>query len=190
MSRRLPTAEETLRILGTKRTRPAHRAPPPVGRKLTPIIKMLDEKFGKSEGALHARWREIVGEALGAHSEPIKVIKNRSGGGGTLQLKVAGAMAALVQHQAPDILARANLILGAGAVDKLRIVQGPVKPPTTAVDPAAKVRARRSRIRPLDAADEAALEAGLEDVPNERLKGALRTLGREVLRHPKGRRDD
>jgi len=95
-----------------------------------------------------------------------------------------------VQHQAPDILARANLILGAGAVDKLRIVQGPVKPPTTAVDPAAKVRARRSRIRPLDAADEAALEAGLEDVPNERLKGALRTLGREVLRHPKGRRDD
>lgn len=188
MSRRLPTPEETLRILGTKRTRPAHRAPPPVGRKLAPIIKALDDKFGKGEGALHARWREIVGEALGAHSEPIKVIRNRGGGGGTLQLKVDGPMAALVQHQAPDILARANLILGSGAVDKLRIVQGPVKPPIAALDPAAKVRARRARIQPLDAADEARLEAGLADAPNERLKGALRTLGREVLRHPKGAR--
>jgi hypothetical protein len=69
-------------------------------------------------------------------------------------------------------------------VDKLRIIQGPVKPPAAALDPAAKVRARRSRIRPLDAADEARLEAGLAETPNERLKGALRTLGREVLRHP------
>lgn len=188
--RTLPSAEETLRILGRKRTRPAHRAPPPVGRKLTPVIKMLDEKFGKSEGALHARWREIVGEALAARSEPIKVIKNRAGGGGTLQLKIDGPMAALVQHQAPDILARANLVLGTGTIDKLRIVQGPVKPPPAAVDPAAKVRARRSRVRPLDAAEEAGLEAGLEGLPNDRLKGALRTLGREVLRRPGRARGD
>lgn len=187
--RPLPTPEETLQILGRKRTRPAHRSPPPVGRKLTPVIKMLNEKFGKTEGALQTRWREIVGEALAAHSEPIKVIRNRAGGG-VLQLKIDGPMAALVQHQAPDILARANLILGTGTVDKLRIIQGPVRPPPAAVDPAAKVRARRARVRPLDAAEEARLEAGLETLPNDRLKGALRTLGREVLRRPGGARGD
>lgn len=183
MVRRLPTPEEALRILGQKRTRPAHRSPPPAGGRLAPVIKALDQKFAKGEGVLHARWREIVGEALAAHTEPVKVIKNRGGAaGGTLQLRVGGAMAAIIQHQAQDILGRANLVLGAGTVDKLRIVQGPVKPPAAPSDIGAAVRARRARIRPLDAAQEARLEAGLADAPDGRLKRALLTLGREVIR--------
>ena len=186
MARRLPTAEETARILGTKRTRPIRRAPPPAGRHLARIIKELDARFGKTEGALQARWREIVGDPLAAHSEPIKLIRSRTGAGGTLQLKVDGPIAALVQHQAPDILARANLILGAGAVDKLRIVQGPVRAAARAEDPAAVVRARRRRARPLDAAEEAQLEAGLDGAPDGALKAALRALGREVLRRNGG----
>jgi WD40 repeat protein len=44
-----------------------------------------------------------------------------------LELRVDGPAAALVQHQAPEILSRVNLFLGAGSVGKLRIVQGPVK---------------------------------------------------------------
>lgn len=186
MRRRLPTPEETVRILAEKRTRPPARPPAPAGRKLAPLLRGLEEQFGKGEGALRARWREIAGDALAPHSEPLKVIRNRVAGGGTLQLKVAGPMAALVQHQAPDILARANLVLGTGAVDKLRIVQGPVKPPVLPVDSGAKVRARRARIRPLDAAEEARLEAALAEAPDGRLKGALRSLGREVLRRRSG----
>jgi hypothetical protein len=185
-NRRLPSAEETLRILAQKRTRPALRSPPPVGRKLTPIIKALNDKFGKTEGALHARWREIVGDALAAHSEPIKIVRNRAGAGGALQIKVAGAVAALVQHQAPDILARANLVLGPGTVDKLRIIQGPVRPAARVLDTGAAVRARRQTVKPLDAADEARLEAGLAEAPEGRMKAALRTLGREVLRRNGG----
>ena len=42
-------------------------------------------------------------------------------------LGVAGASAALIQHQAPEIVARVNLFLGEGAVNKLRIVQGPLR---------------------------------------------------------------
>jgi hypothetical protein len=182
MRRRLPTPEETVRILAQKRTRPPPRTPAPMGRKLAPVLKSLEAQFGKGEGALQSRWREIAGDALANHSEPVKVIKNRTGAGGTLQLKVAGPMAALVQHMAPDILARANLVLGSGAVDKLRIVQGPVKPPPTAVDTGAKVRSRRARLRPLDAAQEARLEQSLGEAPEGRLKKALRSLGREVLR--------
>jgi hypothetical protein len=182
MARGLPTAEEAARILGRKRTLPPRRAPPPAGRHLTKIVKELDARFGKTEGALQARWREIAGDSLAAHSEPIKLIKARGGTGGTLQLKVAGPVAALVQHQAPDILARANLVLGSGAVDKLRIVQGPISAKRRAEDPAAAVRARRRNLKPLDAAEEAKLEASLADAPDGPLKAALRTLGREVLR--------
>jgi hypothetical protein len=172
MRRRLPTPEETVRILAAKRTRPPPRPIAPMGRKLAPVLKALEAQFGKGEGALRARWREIAGDSLANHSEPVKVIKNRSGAGGTLQLKVAGPMAALVQHMAPDILARANLVLGTGAVDKLRIIQGPVRPPVSAADTGAKVRARRARLRPLDAAAEARLEQSLAEAPE----------GREVLR--------
>jgi hypothetical protein len=182
MPRRLPTNEETARILGEKRTRPQRRAPPAAGRSLAKIIKALDNQFGHTEGALQARWREIAGEALAAHSEPLKLIKSRTGAGGTLQLKVDGPIAALVQHQAPDILARANLILGAGSVDRLRIVQGPVRPAARTLDPAAQVRARRRKLRPLDAAEEAQLETSLEKAPDGPLKTALLNLGREVLR--------
>lgn len=182
MSRRLPTAAETARILGEKRTRAPRRPAPRLGRKLTGFIKELDAKFGATDGALHARWREIVGEALAVHTEPIKVIKSRTGGGGTLQLKVGGPIAALVQHQAGDILARANMVLGAGAVDKLRIVQGPVRAVSGALDAAAAVKARRRKQRPLDAAQEAQLDRGLEKVAEGPLKAALQKLGREVLR--------
>ena len=182
MVRRLPTAAETTRILAEKHTRPQRRAPPPAGRHLTKVIKELDARFGQTDGVLHARWREIVGDAVAQHSEPIKLIRGRAGAGGTLQLKVNGAIAALVQHQGPEIMARANLVLGSGAVERLRIVQGPVRIAPQRLDPAAIVRARRRARRPLDAADEAILEEGLANAPDGPLKSALRSLGREVMR--------
>ena len=55
----------------------------------------------------------------------MKLSKSRTGGG-VLELKVDGPAAALIQHQAPPILDRVNLYLGAGTVVKLRIVQGPL----------------------------------------------------------------
>ncbi len=55
----------------------------------------------------------------------MKLVKSRTGGA-TLELRVAGPVAALIQHQAPLILDRLNLYLGEGAVARLRIVQGPL----------------------------------------------------------------
>jgi len=182
MSRPLPSAEDVARILATKRTRPPHRPPPPAGRSLAKLIKALDAKFGQGPDALKARWREIVGEALAARTEPVKLSRPRNGAGAVLELKVDGPAAALIQHQAPDILARVNLFLGQDAVARLRIVQGAVKRESLTPGAAAQAQARRRRARPLDAAAEAELEAGLAAVPNEGLKIALRRLGREVLR--------
>jgi hypothetical protein len=181
MPRRLPDHAEALRILAQRRTRPSRRGPPSAGRGLGKLIKSLEDRFGQGPDVLRARWREIAGDALAARTEPIKLVKNRVGGA-TLELKVDGPAAALIQHQAPEVLARVNLFLGDGAVAKLRIVQGRVKLPAAVQACAEAAKARRRRAQPLDAAQEAQLEAGLDKAKDGPLKAALLRLGREVLR--------
>jgi hypothetical protein len=182
MPRTLPTAAEAAEILSRKRTRPARRPPRPAGARLNGFVRTLDERFGRGPDTLKARWREIVGETLARHTEPAKLSRPRGGAGAVLELKVEGPAAALIQHQAPDILARVNLFLGAGAVERLRVVQGLVRPP-----PVAPKAVRRRRPAPLDAAKEAELAAAAADVVDEGLKAALIRLGREVLRREEAR---
>lgn len=172
--RPLPSAEEAHDILSRRRTRPPMRPAPPAGKSLAPLIKQLDAKFGQGPGLLQARWREIVGDQLARHTEPVKLIKARTGGS-TLELKVAGPAAALIQHQAPEIMARVNMLLGSGEVTRLRIVQGVLKKPDAAPP-------RRRSKAPLDAAAEQQLAEGLAAQPDSPLKAALLRLGREVLR--------
>ena len=177
MRRPLPTAEEAMRILTTKRTRPQRRPPPPAGRALNKTLKALDAKFGQGPGALTARWREIVGAEVARRTEPVKLVKGRNGQPSSLEIRVAGPAAAIIQHQAHDILARVNLFLGSDAVQKLRIVQGPLRPASETAQPAP-----RKRAAPLDAAKEAQLARDLADAPDGPLKDALTRLGRAVLR--------
>ena len=141
MPRPLPTDQEVAEILARKRTRPARKGPPPVGRKLG------------------------------------KFIKARGGGDAILEIRVDGPAAALIQHQAPAILARVNLFMGEGSAQRLRIVQGPVRPPASAGPPP------KRRKPPLDAGAEAELAASVADA-DPKLKDALLRLGREVLRNP------
>lgn len=89
-----------------------------------------------------------------------------------------------MQHQSEDILARVNLFLGPGTVDRLRIAQGPVKPPS---DIAAAPK-RRPAAQPLAAHDEADLKASIAAAPDA-LKGPLERLGRAVLGDPEKGRD-
>lgn len=179
--RPLPTAAEAAAILARKRTRPQRRAAPPAGRALNKMLKALDEKFGQGPGALQARWREIVGEEIARRTEPVKFTKPRGGGPGALEIRVAGAGAALIQHQATEIVSRVNLFLGEGAVNKLRIVQGPLR--NLVPDPPKP----RRKPPPLDAAQEAALVDSLASAPDGPLKAALLSLGRGVLRDRRGR---
>jgi hypothetical protein len=179
MPRKLPSRAEAAAILARKRPLPPRRPPRHAARGLTSLIKELESRFGQGDpDTLKARWSEIVGEALAGRSEPVKLVRSR-GGPATLELRVAGPVAALVQHQAPLILDRLKLFLGEGVVGKLRIVQGPLT--RAAAAPRSKPASRRMR-PPLDAADEAALAEGLSGTPDGPLKDALRRLGREVLR--------
>ncbi len=181
MPRRLPTACESARILAAKRTRPPGRPPATAGGALNKTIKALDARFGQGASALQARWTEIVGGAMARRTEPTKLTQPRAGGGASLELRVEGASATIVQHQAPDILARVNLFLGAGAVARLRIVQGPLRGLANRGPKEFSMRRRRAK-GPLDAAAEQALADSLATLPDGGLKLALERLGREVLR--------
>jgi len=183
MRRTLPTDAEAREILSRRRTRPVPRPTPRAGRALQGLIKELDGKFGRGAVALEPRWREIVGDRLARVTRPQKLTKGRGGAGGTLELRVAGPAALLVQHQSADILARVNLFLGAGSVDRLRIAQGPVKPPSDIAAPK-----RRPTAQPLTAHEEAELKAAIEAAP-EALQGPLERLGRAVLGDPDKGRD-
>ena len=181
MPRRLPSAQETVRILASRRTRPMPGPPPAAGRALLKTIKALEARFGQGADALKARWREIVGEELARRTEPSKLIKSRQADGSTLELRVEGPSAAIIQHRGPDILDRVNLFLGPGAVVKLRIVQGPLRGRSRRADPASAPSRRRPK-GPLDAAAEQSLAADLEGFAEGPLKAALTRLGREVMR--------
>jgi hypothetical protein len=180
--RPLPTPAEAAAILARKRTRPQHSPPPPAGRRLNKFLKELDAKYGQGPAALQARWREVVGPDIARRTEPVKLVKPRTGGPATLEIRVAGASAALIQHQAPEIVARVNLFLGAGAVNKLRIVQGPLRDLT---GPKGGPPPRKKAV-PLDAAAEAQLAKDLSEAPDGPLKAALLSLGRGVLRRRTG----
>jgi hypothetical protein len=181
MRRTLPTDAEVREILSRRRTRPAPRPTPRAGKALTPLIKKLDDQFGRGAGALEPRWREIVGDRLARVTRPQKLTRGKGGQPGVLELRVAGAAALLVQHQSEEILSRVNLFLGAGSVDRLRIAQGPVKP---LVEPA-KRPSRAAKPAPLPAGTEAELAASIAAAP-ENLKAALARLGRVALSRPNG----
>ena len=181
MARTLPSAQETVRILANRRTRPMPGPPPAAGRALIRTIKALDGRFGQGADGLKDRWREIVGEDLARRTEPSKLIKSRQGGGSTLELRVEGPSATIIQHRGPDILERVNLFLGAGTVARLRIVQGPLRGHVRR-GASAPAPARRRPAGPQDAAAEQALAADLEGFADGPLKAALTRLGREVMR--------
>ena len=98
---------------------------------------------------------------------------------------VEGAAATLIQHQAPDILARVNLVLGEGAVERLRIVQGPLRGVSSA-RPRPASRSAPPLDAPLDAAVEQALAKEMAAVPEGPLRAALTRLGRAVRRRGSG----
>ncbi len=152
---------------------------------MTRAIKGLDARFGQGVEGLAAHWTEVVGKALSARSEPGRLIKSRLKPGAILELRVEGPSSVLIQHQAPDIVQRVNLFLGAGAVTGLRIVQRPLARTNTRPAPGHAGRGRNKT--PLDVVDERRLANDLESFADGPLKRALHRLGREVLRDSKSR---
>ena len=184
MKRPLPSLEDSVRILRTTHTKRAPRVGPSVQKQVQPLLKSLTARFEALEDGsskLKARWPEIVGDTLAKLCEPVRVIKTRSTAanpkGGVLEIRVAGAYAALIQHQSAVLLDRINLYLGGRSIERLRLIQGPLTTPAKAPPPA--------RPQPLSAAEELKLQQSLGDVPDEKLKKTLLLLGRAVMKRQK-----
>lgn len=81
---------------------------------------MAFKRFGFVQGAVVARWKEIVGDRYAKVSTPesIRFPAGRKTGG-TLTLAVEGAHAPLLQHLAPMIIERVNRFFGYEAVVKV-----------------------------------------------------------------------
>ncbi|MGZ3298143.1 MAG: DUF721 domain-containing protein [Asticcacaulis sp.] len=179
MKRSLPSLEESLRILRSTHTRRAPRTGPPVQKQVQPLLKSLQERFEANDdgsGKLKGRWTEIVGQQLAKLCEPVRIVRGK-GKPGTLEIRVGGAYAPLIQHQSAILIDRVNLYLGTGTVDRLRLVQGPLSLPQKPPPPA--------RPRPLNAAEELCLREQLAGIEDERLKASLLKLGRAVLQKQK-----
>lgn len=131
---------------------------------------------GFATAELIAAWGDIVGAGFADCSQPEKIVWPRGaaneGTPGVLIVRVEGPRALLLQHEVDQIVERTNAFIGHGAVGKVKIVQGPVRPRTAPAKPGP---------RPLDEDDETGLAATLADVDSGELRLALDRLGRAVL---------
>lgn len=124
-----------------------------------------------------ARWPMIAGAAMARHSAPEKLrFPQGKADGGTLWVRVDGAMGLEFQHLLPVLIERINAQCGFPAVRDLRIIQGPIARP---VD---RLPAWR---QPLGQAQRQVLGAELTPVTDPELRAALARLGAGILSRKK-----
>lgn len=147
--------------------------PVAIGRKLPKSLIATFRKRGFARFEIVTRWPEIVGPELAACCQPEKLAWRRGEvAGATLLLRADRAVALKLQADWPRIRERINRFYGYRAVDRLKLVQGPIRP-----------RQDRTRSRPaaLPPGQRRQLEARLDGLADSPLKAALARLGESVL---------
>ncbi|MBV8169463.1 MAG: DUF721 domain-containing protein [Alphaproteobacteria bacterium] len=128
-------------------------------------------KRGFAAARVIADWPEIVGAALAQSSVPERLVRARGLDAATLVVRVSPGAALELQHAMPQVIERVNGYFGFRAVDRLRLVQGPVK---------LRQRPAVPTPVPLGPAAEQALETTLAPLANSPLHDSLAQLGRAV----------
>lgn len=101
-----------------------------IGDLMPEIGRTAFRRFGFVQSSVVTRWPEIVGphHARVCSPEAIRFPPGEKSDG-ILQLVVAPAHAPLIQQVIPEIIERVNRFFGYSAVARIKIRQGPVKPP-------------------------------------------------------------
>lgn len=151
--------------------------PAPGLRALAPAAAKVTGPAFRRRGFMVAeilmRWPAIVGETLAQATCPERLtFPTGKADGASLKLRVAPGFGPEVQHLEPLIVERLNGYFGYRAVERLRLVQGPL--PLRRQAPAPKPR-------PLDPAEEARLQGLLDGIADKGLREALARLGRSLL---------
>ena len=143
------------------------RRPRALAAILPRVTKSAFRTHGFAEGGVLTDWPDIVGQPLADYTIPESLGRN-----GVLQVRVSGGWALELAHLEPLVLERIAGYYGYRAVERLSLVQGPVRPPGKSAEPAR---------RPLEAEEETALDACIAGTSGAGLREALRRLGRAVI---------
>jgi hypothetical protein len=109
--------------------RPRGGAPRAIGELMPQIGRTAFRRFGFVQSSVVTRWPEIVGEAHAKVCSPESIrFPPGERSEGILQLVVVPAHAPLIQHVIPEIIERVNRFFGYGAVARVKLRQGEVKP--------------------------------------------------------------
>lgn len=165
------------------------REPPELQRRRPLHARRLDELLPRAvdiairrragmDAGLLAAWAEIAGPQYRDCTRPerIRWPKRASEDDpfepGQLVIACDGGVALFLQHEIPQILERVNLYFGFRAVREIRIVQKPMGPPGASRD---------TKTPPLDAAQQARLDAVAARIEDPRLRESVRRLGAGVM---------
>ena len=134
------------------------------------------KRQGFASAEIIARWADIVGAEIAAHSEPLKINWPRQGDEespepATLVLRVEGPAAIEMQHLSAVILEQVNRFFGWRAIGRLALRQAPLKRTTS-----------KTALAPPDPAETARIAESLPKVEDEDLRQALARLGAAIKR--------
>jgi len=155
--------------------KPSRSFPRPLSEFLGATLSDSLKTQGFASTEIIARWADIVGTEIAAHSEPMKITWPRANTTGdmddgvpepaTLVLRVEGPAALEIQHLSAVILERVNRFFGWQAIGRIALRQAPLR-----------------RREPLDPEVAARIAASLPAIEDEDLRQALARLGAAIKR--------
>ena len=155
-------------------SKPSRSFPRPLSELLSATLSDALKTQGFASAEILARWADIVGTEIAAHSEPMKINWPRPQGDedpdpATLVLRVEGPAALEIQHLSAVILERVNRFFGWQAIGRIALRQAPLRrrEPTKAPSPP-------------DPAIAARIAEGLPEIKDEDLRQALARLGAAI----------
>ncbi len=151
-----------------------------VGGELGGLTERIFRRHGFAQAGILLRWPEIVGKELAALSLPERLSPPRSRGrpARVLTIRVGGGGALETQHLAPQIIERVNAFYGYEAVERIKIVQGPLGSMGYAGS-GGRAASAELEARP-DPESQSRLDAALAGFAPGRLARVLRRLGMNV----------
>ena len=162
-------------------TKPARSFPRPLSEFMGATLSDALKSQGFASAEILARWADIAGPEIAAHSEPIKINwprqKNPANVGdeapepATLVLRVEGPAALEIQHLSAVILERVNRFFGWQAIGTIALRQAPLRRREKPIPPP-----------PPDPAVMARLAEGMTEVHDPGLRQALARLGAAIKR--------
>ena len=154
--------------------KPSRSFPRPLSEFTAATLSEGLKAQGFASAELIARWADIAGPDIAAHSEPLKINWPRAIGDATpepatMVLRVEGPAALEIQHLTAVILERVNRFFGWQAIGRLALRQAPLRRREAPTPPP-----------PPDPETAASIAATMPAIENDDLRQALARLGASI----------